>query len=325
MRYIDLYLSGELKKRASLAEEYLNNCNICPNNCYISRIENKMGACYSRYLPIVSSYTLHFGEEPALVGENGVGNIFFGNCNLKCKYCQNFEISQNYKNEIKNEVTFERLAEIMLELQEKKANAIGLVSPTHFVPQILKSLVIAIEKGLRIPLVYNSNGYDSVEMLKLLDGIIDIYLPDIKYGNNDYSKEFSGIKNYFNCAKLAVKEMYRQKGYKIIYNDKGVVTSGLIIRHLVLPNDLAETEEVLKFIANELDNRITVSLMSQYNPLFKANNIPLLSRKLRYSEYERAITLLEKYNITNGWLQELESSDNYLPNFNKNRENPFGI
>ena len=142
MRYIDLYLSGELKKRASLAEEYLNNCNICPNNCYISRIENKMGACYSRYLPIVSSYTLHFGEEPALVGENGVGNIFFGNCNLKCKYCQNFEISQNYKNEIKNEVTFERLAEIMLELQEKKANAIGKNSRES---RVIESIILAID------------------------------------------------------------------------------------------------------------------------------------------------------------------------------------
>ncbi len=324
MNYKELFYSGELNKRAKLSLELLASCNICPNNCKINRIEGKIGKCFSKFLPIVSSYTVHYGEEPLLVGDSGVGNIFFGNCNLKCKYCQNFEISQNYKNEIRNEVSLERLAEIMIELQDRGVNAIGFVSPTHFVPQILKSLEIAIPMGLNLPLIYNSNGYDSVEILKLLDGVIDIYLPDLKYGNNAYAKELSGINNYFDNAKLAIKEMYRQKGSKIII-ENGKIKSGLIIRHLVLPNELSETEEVLRFLAYDVDKDITISLMSQYHPIFKANEYPLISRKLRISEYERAVNLLEKFGLTNGWIQELESSDYYLPNFNANRGNPFNL
>lgn len=322
MGYKEIFLSGELSKRAEKTLDYLKNCNICPNNCFVNRLDNQYGKCFSGYLPIVSSYTAHFGEEPLLVGENGVGNIFFGNCNLKCKYCQNYEISQNPKIEINNQVTFERLAEIMLELQNKKVNSIGFVSPTHFVPQILKALEIAIPKGLNLPLIYNSNGYDSVEMLKLLDGIIDIYLPDIKYGNDNYAKEYSGCDNYFENAKNAIKEMYRQKGAKLEI-ENGKLKSGLIIRHLVLPNDLSETEEILKFLKNEVSNDITISLMSQYHPSHKAKDYPLISRKLRPQEYDRTIELLEKYGFKNGWIQEMESSEYYLPHFYEDRLNPF--
>lgn len=322
--YLKLYKSGELQNRAKNAEKLLEKCNICPHDCKVNRLNSQIGFCFSQYLPIVSSYTPHFGEEPALSGKNGVGNIFFGNCNLRCIYCQNYEISQNWKVECYNEITFERLADIMIELQNKGCHSIGLVSPTHFVPQILISLVIAVEKGLNIPLVYNSNGYDSVETLKLLNGVVDIYLPDIKYGNNIYAKNYSGILNYFDNVKAVLKEMYKQVGSKLLLDDDGIVQKGLIIRHLVLPNDLSESEEVLKFIAKDLNPDITVSIMSQYFPTHKADKEILLTRPIRESEYLNVIELLEKYGLKNGWVQELESKNNYKPDFNKDRLDPFG-
>jgi putative pyruvate formate lyase activating enzyme len=217
------------------------------------------GICSSGHLPIISSYTPHFGEEPVLSGTNGAGNIFFGNCNLKCIYCQNFEISQNPKIERQKEVSHNRLAEIMIELQNKSCHNIGLVSPTHFSATILKSIYLAAQQGLSLPIIYNTNGYDSVEVLKLYDGVVDIYLPDLKYGNNEYAKKYSLVDNYFVKAKEALKEMYRQVGYELIYNGD-VVVRGMIIRHLILPNDLSETEKVFKFVAEELSPKIHISL-----------------------------------------------------------------
>jgi len=320
--YIKLLESGELKHRSEFADKLLSECRSCPHDCGADRIADKYGFCLSGYLPIVSSYTLHHGEEPVLSGSKGAGNIFFGNCNLRCQYCQNFEISQNYKEEKKHEVSFERLAEIMIELQNRGSHNIGLVSPSHFTPQIIKSIYIAASNGLTIPLIYNSNGYDSVEMLKLLNGVIDIYLPDLKYGNNEYAKTYSHIDNYFNKAKAAIKEMFSQVGDKLDF-ENNVVTRGLIIRHLVLPNDLSETEKVFKFIAEELSPKVHISLMSQYYPANKADKYDLISRPLRHSEYERALELLEKYDLKKGWIQEMESFDYYRPNFNKDRSKPF--
>jgi putative pyruvate formate lyase activating enzyme len=320
--YIKLLNSGELKRRADLCDEYLRSCDICPRDCKTDRTQNKLGFCLSGYYPIVSSYTKHFGEEPVISGSKGAGNIFFGNCNLRCVFCQNYEISQNYKAEKNNEVSFERLAEIMLELQEQGCHNIGLVSPTHFSVQIIKSIYIAASRGLNIPIVYNTNGYDSPEILRLFEGIIDIYLPDFKYGANENSKLYSKADDYFDKAKASLKEMHRQIGGDMIYED-GILHRGLIIRHLVLPNELAETEEVFKFIAGELSTDVHISLMSQYYPTFKSEEHVLLSRKIREREYERTISLMERYNLNNGWIQELESSDNYKPEFNNNRENPF--
>ncbi len=320
--YLNLLESGELKRRADLADNLLAECRSCPHECAANRIIDEYGFCFSGYLPIVSSYTLHHGEEPVLSGTKGAGNIFFGNCNLRCQYCQNFEISQNYEEEKKHSVSFERLAEIMLELQKRGSHNIGLVSPSHFTPQILKSIYIAAKNGLTIPIIYNSNGYDSVEMLKLFDGIVDIYLPDLKYGNNVYAKTYSKIDEYFDKAKMAVKEMFRQVGDTLTYKDE-VVTRGLIIRHLVLPNDLSETEQVFKFIAEELSCNVHISLMSQYYPTNKADKYELISRPLRQSEYNRALEFLEKYNLKNGWVQEMESFDYYRPDFKKDRLKPF--
>ncbi len=320
--YIKLLESGELERRVRHAEEILKSCTSCPRNCLIDRTNGELGVCQSGSLPIVSSYTTHFGEEPVLVGTNGVGNIFFGNCNLRCIFCQNYVISQNYKVESTNEVTHERLAEIMIELQNKNCHSIGLVSPTHFSATILKAILIAAENGLNLPLIYNTNSYDTVEMLRLYEGVIDIYLPDFKWGMNEEGKEFSKVKDYFDQASKAVKEMYRQVGSNLIY-DNDVVVRGLIIRHLVMPNGLAESENVFKFIRNELDPLIYISLMAQYYPTNKAHTNILIDRKISYSEYARAINLLEKYGLGNGWVQELDANENYRPYFEENRVNPF--
>ncbi|HEX7357434.1 MAG TPA: radical SAM protein [Ignavibacteriaceae bacterium] len=320
--YIKLLHNGELNTRAEKAYANLTSCTSCPRNCNVNRINDEFGICTSGHLPIVSSYTPHFGEEPVLSGTKGAGNIFFGNCNLKCIYCQNFEISQNPKVEKLHQVNHERLADIMIELQGKDCHNIGLVSPTHFSATILKSIFIAAQKGLSIPIIYNTNGYDSVEMLKLYDGVVDIYLPDFKYGNSEYAKTYSLVDNYFEKTKEAIKEMYRQVGDELVYAGD-VVVRGLIIRHLILPNDLSDTEKVFKFIAEELSPKVHISLMSQYYPTNKAYKDILIDRAVRNSEYEKAILLLEKYGLHNGWVQEMESTETYRPNFNENRANPF--
>jgi len=320
--YIELLNNGELYKRAEKAYANLTSCTSCPRDCKVNRIDNELGICTSGHLPIVSSYTPHFGEEPVLSGNKGAGNIFFGNCNLKCIYCQNFEISQNVKDEKNNEVTHQRLAEIMIELQNKSCHNIGLVSPTHFSATILKSIYLAAQKGLQLPIIYNTNGYDSVEILKLYDGVVDIYLPDFKYGNSEYAKTYSLVDNYFEKAKEAIKEMYRQAGEELLY-DGDVVVRGLIIRHLILPNDLSDTEKVFKFIAEELSPKVHISLMSQYYPTNKAYKDILIDRALRNSEYDKALHLLDKYGLCNGWIQEMESAHNYKPHFNEDRLNPF--
>lgn len=324
--YIKLYRSGELSLRAKKLEAMLADCNICPKDCKVNRINNEIAACYSGYNPVVSSYCVHYGEEPVLVGskefnnENGVGNIFFGNCNLRCVYCQNHEISQNHKTEIINEVTIERLAEIMLELQLKNVNAIGFVSPTHFVPQIILALDIAVQKGLCIPLVYNTNSYDSAEILNLLDGIIDIWLPDLKYSEDEYGYKYSKIKNYVQHSRNAIKEMYRQVGSKLIM-ENNLIKRGLIIRHLILPNDIAGSYDTLKFIS-DLDRNISLSLMSQYYPVHKALTSDLLSRNIREREYVRVIDYLDEFRLENGFIQEFESENYYRPDF-EDRKEPF--
>jgi putative pyruvate formate lyase activating enzyme len=312
----------EFAKRLIRTEEINKICTSCPRNCLVDRTNGELGTCQSRDLPIVSSYTPHFGEEPVLSGTRGAGNIFFGNCNLRCDYCQNFVISQNPKAEVRNEVSIERLSDIMIELQNMNCHNIGLVSPTHFAVPILKSIKIAIDKGLNLPIVYNSNGYDSVEILNLYKDVIDIYLPDFKYGNNEYGRRYSKVPDYFDKVKLAIKEMYDQVGSELVY-ENGVVVRGLIIRHLVLPNDLAESEEVFRFIS-ELDPKIHISLMAQYYPTNRAEKNILLNRTVRHSEFTRVAELLDKYGLENGWVQEIESHDFYRPNFEDDREDPFG-
>lgn len=324
--YLKLYKSGELSERSRILESMLADCYICPKDCRINRQKNEIAACYSGNEPVVSSYCVHYGEEPGLAGteefsnENGIGNIFFGNCNLRCVYCQNYEISQNHKSEKKNEVTRERLAGMMIELQNKNVNAIGFVSPTHFVPQIVSAVNIAAGQGLNLPLIYNTNSYDSAEVLKLLDGIIDIYLPDLKYSEDEYGYRYSKIKNYVRFSRAAIAEMYRQTGSGLVI-ENGLIKKGLLIRHLILPNDLAGSYDTLKFIS-ELDNKISVSLMSQYYPVHKALTTDLLSRNIRQGEYEKVLKWMDELCLENGYLQEFESENYYRPDFN-DRAEPF--
>jgi putative pyruvate formate lyase activating enzyme len=320
--YISLFHSGEFHARLDKLEKMLESCVICPHDCGNNRLKGEIARCYSAYLPVVSSYCQHFGEEPALVGTNGVGNIFLGNCNLRCVYCQNYQISQNWKIESKNTVSFERMAEMMLELQSKGCHSIGFVSPTHFVPQIVRSLGIAISQGLNLPLIYNTNAYDSVEVLRLLDGVFDIYLPDLKYSDDDFGYKYSKVKSYTEISRASIKEMYRQVGGSLEYGEDGLVKRGLIIRHLVLPNDLATSEETFRWIAEELDPAVAMSVMAQYYPTHKAVTTELLDRRIRESEYYKVLDLLDKYGLQNGWAQEFESQDYYQPDFS-DRVTPF--
>ncbi len=320
--YVKTLKSGDIQGRLRKAEKILQSCTSCPRNCNVDRTNGEYGICQSGDLPVVSSYTPHFGEEPVLSGSRGAGNIFFGNCNLRCVFCQNYVISQNYKVERMNEVSSERLAGIMIELQDRNCHNIGLVSPTHFSASILKSIYLAAVKGLNLPIIYNTNGYDSVDMLKLYDEVIDIYLPDFKWGENSVGKTYSRVSDYFDAVKPAIKEMYQQVGSELIYDD-GVVVRGLIIRHLVMPNGLAETENVFRFIAEELDPKVHISLMAQYYPSNKAGKYPLISRNISSTEYMRAIDLLDKFGLLNGWVQEMDSMESYRPFFEETRENPF--
>ena len=325
-KYLQLLKRNELKTRVEKLEKLLESCTICPKDCGNNRLNDEIAACYSGRLPIVSSYTAHFGEEPALSGSKGAGNIFFGNCNLRCVYCQNFQISQTWKTQKKNEITHERLAEMMLELQNRGCHNIGFVSPTHFVPQMARGILLAAQQGLKLPIIYNTNAYDSVEVLKLLDGIIDIYLPDLKYAEDQAGFEFSKVCGYAHHARKSIKEMFRQMGDKLVYDENGLLKRGLVIRLLVLPNDIAGIEENLQWIKNELSPKVAISLMAQYYATNKAatdSRYILLSRRISEREWFNAVSLLEDLGFEEGFLQEYESASYYYrPDF-EDKDKPF--
>jgi putative pyruvate formate lyase activating enzyme len=277
--YIDLHKKGVLKKRKDQLYELLNPCRLCPRECKVNRKE-KSGYCDGEFLAKVSSYGPHFGEEPELVGLHGSGTIFFSGCNLKCDYCQNYDISiVGYG----NEVEARKLADMMVSLKRMGCHNINFVTPTHFAPQIVDALISAVEKGLDIPLVYNCGGYESVETLKLLDGIIDIYMPDIKYGDSAKGAKYSHVDDYFEVVKEAVKEMHRQVGDLVI--EHRVAQKGLIIRHLVLPSDEASSEKVMDFIVDEVSKDSYVNIMDQYKPTYKADSYPSINRHTSRREY----------------------------------------
>ena len=325
-KFLELYRAGELERRVLQLENLLGSCTICPKDCGNNRLNDEIAACYSGRLPIVSSYTAHFGEEPVLSGTKGAGNIFFGNCNLRCVYCQNYQISQTWREQKKNEITHERLAEMMLELQNRGCHNIGFVSPTHFVPQMARAILIAAAGGLRLPIVYNTNAYDSVEVLKLLDGIVDVYLPDLKYAENDAGFQYSKVRDYTTFARKAIKEMFRQTGDALVYGKDGLLKRGLVIRLLVLPNDLAGIEENLRWIRDELSPKTAISLMAQYYATNKAatdSRYILLSRRISEREWFSAIEILEDLGMEEGFMQEYESASHYYrPDF-ADAEKPF--
>lgn len=318
--YHSLYESGELLRRVEALESRLNGCRVCPRHCDIRRDQDEVGFCVTGHLPVVSAVTPHLGEEPALSGTKGAGNIFFGSCNLRCSYCQNFEISQDKRVRTKNEMTHEELARKIIWLQEQGCHSINFVSPSHFVPQMLRAVYIAIGMGLDLPIVYNTSSYDDLESLRLLDGIVDIYLPDLKYSDDQSGIDYSACPSYVEISRAAVKEMFRQVGH-LSLDENGIATRGIIIRHLVLPNDLAGSESTLRWIAQELGTDVTISVMAQYYPTHKATEIPLLSRTVREREYERVLETVESLGFTNGWCQEFEAERTYRPNFK--RTSPF--
>ena len=324
--YLALFRGGVLDQRVEALEALLERCTVCPKDCLNNRLNNEIAACYSGRLPIVSSYTPHFGEEPPLVGTKGAGNIFFGNCNLRCVYCQNYQISQTHKQQLKNEVTHERLAEMMLELQARGCHNINFVSPTHFAPQMARSILIAAQNGLRVPVVYNTNAYDSVEVLQLLDRVVDVYLPDLKYADDESGYLYSKVSGYKEFSRAALREMYRQTGDELVFDDDGLLKRGLVVRLLVLPNDIGRIAESIEWIRDELSPRVAISLMAQYYPTHQAETnkrYMLLSRRIRESEWMKANTALEELGMTEGWVQEFDGSSYYYrPDFS-DAETPF--
>ena len=263
--------------------EELVNCTICPNKCSVNRIGRELGKCKANANVKIALASLHFFEEPCISGENGSGTVFFSNCNLSCKFCQNYEISHLSKGK---EIEVAELANTFLDLQEKGANNINLVTPTIYAYQIIEAIKIAKANGLKLPIIYNSNGYESIETLKALEGYIDVYLPDLKYYYDDIALKYSGIKEYFEHATKAIKEMYRQVGTPS-FDENGIIQKGLIIRHLVLPNNIENSKKVLEWIKNNIDQRVYVSIMAQYFPCYKAKEIKELNRKLMKEEYEQ--------------------------------------
>ena len=287
----------------------LKKCTICPHKCGIDRTKN-IGRCKSTDKVKIALYSTHNFEEPCISGEKGSGTIFFSNCNLNCVFCQNYEISQQVRGK---EIEIEELAEIMLKQQEKGVENINFVTPTSYSIQIKEAIIIAKENGLKIPIVYNTNGYENVETLRELEGLIDIYLPDLKYYYNSLGKKFSKVDNYFEIATNAIKEMYRQVGRPIL-NEKGVMQKGLMVRHLILPNNIENSKRCLKWLKENFNDKIYISLMAQYFPTYKAKEISEINRKLTPKEYEGIENYLYDLDIENGYIQELgEHEEEYVP------------
>lgn len=275
---------GELKRRAAAAYDRMAACDLCARYCGVNRLEGAPGVCRTGVLASVSSYGPHLGEEDPLRGWRGSGTIFFSRCNLRCQFCQNFEISQQDSG---REVTGEELAAMMLELQALGCHNINLVSPSHVVAQILEAVAIAAERGLHLPLVYNTGGYDSPEALRLLDGVIDIYMPDMKYADGRMSRRYSGVSDYPQVNRAAVREMHRQVG-DLQIDDHGLAKRGLLVRHLVMPNDVAGTAEIVRFLAEEISPDTYVNIMAQYRPAYRAHRMEGINRRITRQEYRRA-------------------------------------
>ncbi len=293
--------------------ELLEKCTICPHNCGINRTNNQIGRCKSKDTVKIALYSTHNFEEPCISGKKGSGTVFFSNCNMNCVFCQNYEISQQGKGK---EITIEELAEIFIKQQEKDVENINLVTPTSYVPQIIEAIKIARNKGLKLPIVYNTNGYEKVETLKMLEGYVDIYLPDFKYSDNELAKRLSKVDNYFEIATQALTEMYKQTG-KAVFDDRGIMQKGMIIRHLVLPNHILNSRRVLKWI-NENMHDVYVSVMAQYFPTYKAKDIEDINRKLTKEEYEQIENYLYRLDLENGYIQELgEHEEEYVPKWDE--------
>jgi len=300
MNYRALYQSGELLQRVREAYRRLAACDLCPHDCGVDRIKGQRGICGAGLKPKIASANLHRGEEPPISGSKGSGTIFFSGCSLKCIFCQNFPISQFGNGE---EITTVELAARMLRLQRQGVHNINFVTPTHFLPQILAALWLAIPQGFSLPIVWNTSGYERVDALRLLEGIVAVYLPDMKYGEEHSSVEFSGAPAYRDCNRAAVSEMLRQVG-QLQLDDQGIARCGLIVRHLVLPGDKAGSRETLAWIAQHLGRDTHIAVMNQYFPAHLAVSSEVIGRKITDAEYDEVVAALEEFDLENGWLQE---------------------
>jgi putative pyruvate formate lyase activating enzyme len=303
--YLRLKSTGALRYRVSGAHAMLRSCSLCPRRCGVDRFDGADGYCGAGSLPVVASWTSHPWEEPPISGLRGSGTIFFSHCTGRCRFCQNYPISQLG---VGRSVSVSRLSAMMLELQSRGCHNINLVSPTHFVPQILAALSEAIEQGLCLPLVYNSSGYETVETLQLLDGIVDLYLPDAKYAEDAVAYRLSGFVGYVSANRAALREIYRQVGPELALDAEGLARRGLIVRHMVLPHELSGTDRVLEWIADELSPAVHVSLMAQYFPAHKAVGDPLLGRRISSEEYMKALAAFDRSGLETGWRQTLSES-----------------
>ena len=301
--YLRLHNDGSLCERVEAAQEHLTSCDLCPRRCGVNRIGGEQGYCRGGELAKVASWSVHNWEEPPISGTRGSGTIFFSNCTARCDFCQNYPISQLG---VGREVLSERLAEMMIALQRRGCHNINLVTPTHYVPQILAAVEVAISLGLHIPLVYNTSGYESLDTLRLLEGIVDIYLPDSKYADDAVAARLSGFRDYVRHNRVALREMQRQVGSDLALDADGLAIRGMIVRHLVLPCGLSQTPQVLAWIADHLSRRTYVSLMSQYFPAHRAVGDSDLGRRLLPDEHQEALDAFDDVGLENGWRQELE-------------------
>lgn len=295
--YLGLYEQGKLEDIKDKLLKELEGCVLCPRNCKVNRIKGEVGFCKTARFAVVSSFNLHFGEEPPLVGRGGSGTIFFTWCNLGCIYCQNYSISHLGEG---SEVKPDELAALMLSLQKRGAHNINFVTPTHVIAQIIEALIIAIEKGLRLPLVYNSGGYDKLSTLKEIDGVFDIYMPDAKYSDEHFSHKYSSAKDYWQVCQDALLEMHRQVG-DLVMDGYGIAKRGLLVRHLVLPNRVAGSFKVLDFIAKKISKDSYVNIMDQYHPCFKEYSIKELSRRIAQQEFNEVLEHAANISLHRGF------------------------
>lgn len=302
MNYNALYQSGELLQRIREAYRRLTACDLCPHDCGVNRIKGERGICGAGLKPKIASANVHRGEEPPISGTKGSGTIFLSGCSLKCVFCQNFPISQFNNGE---EITTRDLASRMLKLQRQGVHNINFVTPTHYLPQILAALWLAIPQGFKLPIIWNTSGYEKVDALQLLDGVVSIHLPDMKYSDDNQARLISGAPDYCSINRAAVKEMLRQVGHLRV-NEEGIATSGLIIRHLVLPDGRAGSLETLPWIAKNLGQETHIALMSQYFPAHKASGMAGMNRSVNHEEYDAAVEALAEAGLDNGWVQDLD-------------------
>jgi len=312
--YQILAQTGELEQRSQALMALAASCRLCPWQCDVRRLQGGMGRCGAGSSLRIAKAVAHFGEEPAITGAHGSGAVFFAHCNLECCFCQNWQISHEG---LGADMTVEQLAAAMCALQQQGCHNINLVSAAHYMPWVVQALALAAARGLTVPIVYNSNGYEDVEMLRLLEGIIDVYLPDAKYGDNGYAEKYSAARNYAEINAAALDEMFRQAGY-LDLDDNGLALRGLIVRHLVLPAGLAGTEAVLKKLNHQFGRFLCISLMGQYRPCYRAHDFPELQAGTSPQEYAAAVAQLEELGFEIGWIQQVEAIDgSFVPDFRK--------